>query len=292
MSLIYAILIHYKHNTNIMTLRIFITGDGLSFEKEVEMHRAGQIIAFLSSDVVPEVSVIQPHSAPSLLGVSESPRKSPRQSLNDSDAKTNVEKIVVLGNHFCTQRELDSFSPKDVQGEFKRAGEALPKNMTRDFNTAIAQGYILENDEGEYSLTDLGLEVIGTGFTSKQRTMRTSPGKKRRGSGKTGRGPAVREEVLNLELTPQLDGYPDYWTYTIKGSRILWLLAYAAEHGITDGLSSGEVEYLASKLKDQITSQAFAALTKSNIKKGYMTSTKGYSKILKVGEDFLKAQEQ
>lgn len=277
-----------------MSVKITISGDGLSFEKETDMHRAGQIIAFLSSDVPVDPSIVRayPSSPVAVLGVGESRRKSPRQALSESDAKTNAEKIVVLANFICTQKGVETFSPKEIQVEFKRAGESLPKNLTRDFMTSVSQGFILENDEGDYSLTDLGLEVVEGGFGGVQKATKNGSTKKRKNGSKSKKPTATREEVTNLEITPQLNGYPDYWSYTVKGSRILWLLAYAAENNISDGLSPNEVDYLASKLKDQIKPGAFTALTGSNIKKGYMTVTKGYAKILKIGEDFLKEQKQ
>lgn len=277
-----------------MSVKITINGDGLSFEKETDMHRAGQIIAFLSSDVTADASVVRayPSSPVAALGMGETRRKSPRQALSESDAKTNAEKIVVLANFICTQKGMETFSPKEIQIEFKRAGESLPKNLTRDFMTAVAQGYVLENDEGDYSLTDLGLEVVEEGFSGRQKSVKNGSTKKRKGGSKAKKTTSLREEVTNLEITPHLNGYPEYWSYTVKGSRILWLLAYASENNITDGLSPSEVEYLASKLKDQIKTSAFTALTESNVKKGYMTITKSGAKILKIGEDFLKAQKQ
>ena len=277
-----------------MSVKITISGDGLSFEKDTDMHRAGQIIAFLSSDVAVDASIVRayPTSPVAVLGVGETRRKSPRQALSESDAKTNAEKIVVLASFICTQKGVETFSPKEIQIEFKRAGESLPKNLTRDFMTAVAQGYILENDEGDYSLTDLGLEVIEGGFTGVQKTTKNNSSKKRKGGSKAKKSTPIREEVTNLEITPQLNGYPDYWSYTVKGSRILWLLAYASDNNISDGLSPSEVEYLASRLKDQIKIGSFTALTESSTKKGYMTTVKGCAKILKIGEDFLREQKQ
>lgn len=277
-----------------MPVKINISGDGLSFEKETDMHRAGQIIAFLSSDLAVDTSVGReyPSSPVAVLGLGEARRKSPRQALSESDAKTNAEKIVILANFIRIQKGVESFSPKEIQVEFKRAGESLPKNLTRDFMTAVTQGYILENEEGDYSLTDLGLEVVADGFASSQNSAKKGSTKKRKGVAKGKKANAVRDEIINLEITPQLPGYPDYWSYTVKGSRILWLLAFASENNLADGLTSNEIECLASKLKDQIKPSAFTSLTESNIKKGYMTNPKGYAKILKIGEDFLKAQKQ
>lgn len=275
-----------------MSVKITINGEGLSFERETDMLKAGQIIAFLSNDTSVKVMTSEAYSPTpvAVLGTGDVRRKSPRQALMESDAKTNPEKIVVLANFICERNGVDTFSSKELQVEFKKAGEPLPKNMTRDFKTAVAQGYILENDEGDYSLTDLGLEVINVGFGGYQKTTGGGGVKKRKG-GTGKKTTTVREEVTNLELTPQMEDYPDYWTLTVKGSRILWLLAYASEQNIREGLTPVEVEYLASKLKDQIKPGDFTALTKNNTKKGYMTNSKGYTKILKNGEDFLKTAQ-
>lgn len=277
---------------NPMSVKITISGDGLSFERETDMHKAGQIIAFLSNDATMGMTTADPYSpAPvAVLGTSENRRKSPRQALMESDANTNAEKIVVLANFICERNGVDTFSPKEVQVEFKKAGEPLPKNLTRDFNTAITQGFILENDEGDYSLTDLGLEVVTSGFGDYRQVAGGGTTKKRKG-GKSKKVTTVREEVTELEITPQMEGFPDYWNFTVKGTRILWLLAFASENNVSDGLTPVEVEYLASKLKDQIKPGDFTALTKNNIKKGYLTVKNGHAKILKIGEDFLKSTQ-
>lgn len=276
-----------------MSVKITIAGEGLSFEKEADMLKAGQIIAFLSNDT-PAQQTPPSYYSPTpgkLLGVGETSRRSPRQALIESDAKTNTEKIVVLAHFICERDGTLSFSPKEIQVEFKKAGESLPKNFTRDFNQAIALGYILENDDqGGYILTDLGLDVLESGFLNNRQNSPLSGSKKRKG-GKSKKVTTVRDEVSDLQIVPQLNGYPDYWSLSTKGSKILWLLAYAEENRVTEGLTPVEIEFMASKLKDQIKTGDFTALTKNNIKKGWMTTGKGFSKILKLGEDSLKAQQ-
>ncbi len=276
-----------------MSVKVTISGDGLSFEKETDMLKAGQIIAFLSNDTAQQTgSQYYPAPAGAILGSGNVQRRSPRTALQESDASTNAEKIVVLANFICERDGTQTFSPKEIQVEFKKAGEALPKNFTRDFNQAIATGYILEGeDRGLYLLTDLGLEVAEKGFSEARKTTPTSNGSSKRKGGQKKKITSVREEVDNLEVVPHLDGYPDYWSLSTKGVRVLWLVAFASENNIS-GLSNVEVSFLASRLKDQIKAGDVTPLTKNNIKKGYMTTLKGLSKILKPGEDFLKEQKQ
>jgi hypothetical protein len=274
-----------------MSVKVTINGEGLSFEKETDMLKAGQIIAFLSSDTSIQQSGTQQYSSQNgVLLAPDTQRRSPRMALMESDAKTNAEKIVVLANFICERNGTSSFSSKEIQVEFKKAGESLPKNFTRDFNQAVASGYILENDEqGDFILTDLGLEVLSSGFDGFRQNVNGTASKKRKGN-KNKRSSTVRSEVTELEIIPQLGGYPDYWSQTVKGVRILWLLAYALESNVPEGLTTVEIDYLASKLRDQIKVGDIPALTKGSVKKGFMTTSKGYLKILKPGEDFLKAQ--
>lgn len=268
-------------------VKIKINGEGLTYEKETDLQKAGQIIAFLNADT----SSTSNHNK-SELGIlpgNVSPRQSPRQSLMASDAKTNTEKIVVLADFICKRDSLNVFSPKEIQVEFKRAGEPLPKNFTRDFINAVVQGYILETDEHNYVLTDLAVDALREGFNT-QRSSGTSITSKRRKGGKS-KVAVLRDEVRVLEITPNLEGIPKYWEISTKGMRIIWLLTYADHKGISDGLSSAEISHLASKLKDQIKVIDFTALSKNNIKKGFMTpiASSGLTKILKVGIDALEA---
>ncbi len=275
-----------------MSVKVIINGDGLTFEKETDMLKAGQIIAFLSNDNLQQAgNQYSPTPAGTVLGAGNVQRRSPRTALQESDASTNAEKIVVLANFVCERDGTQTFSPKEIQVEFKKAGESLPKNFTRDFSQAITSGYILEGeDRGLYLLTDLGLEVAVQGFGEARRIVPSSAGSKKRKGGKQKKIMSVREEIDNLEIVPHFEGYPDYWSLSTKGSRVLWLVAFASENSIS-GLSNVEVDFLASRLKDQIKAGDVPALTKNNVKKGYMTFTKGVSKILKPGEDFLKEQK-
>lgn len=277
-----------------MAVKISINGEGLTYERETDLQKAGQIITFLNSESLQSGNNTR-YSNSTDSGMSSGllgSRQSPRQALLGSDAKTNIEKMVVLADFVCRRDGITAFSPKEIQIEFKKAGEPLPKNFTRDFSKAIQQGYVLEGEEkGTYNLTDLATDALRDGFSTQQSiTMTTSSRKKKRGSKGGSKGAIIRDDVTKLEITPSLEGYAGYWEIAIKGMRILWLLAYADEHGVSTGLTSAEISYLSSKLKDQIKTGDFSALVSNNIKKGYMVSnsSSGLNKILKPGVDTLK----
>ncbi len=151
----------------------------------------------------------------------------------------------------------------------------------------INLNYIYDEGEGQYSLTDFGLQAIKEKFTSSNDEVISSR-KNRRGGIIPGKK-MVSEEVKNLPMqaTGQ-NNLPDYWKLTSKGQRILWLLAYAQKNNI-DGLTTSEIDSLGSRLRDSIEAKNINPLTTGLYKKGYLTSHQGKYRILQPGIDFLKS---
>ena len=263
-----------------MDIKIILKGEGLSYEANTTLLKASQIIAFLSNDQ-DNLQVAE--------RLQNFKNMSPRQAILEANAKTNVEKIVVLADYLCKQNNQSSVSPKEIRMAFKRAGERLPGNFNRDLKSADDL-YLFEDPDkkGEYKLTDFSKEAIRNGFSvqnSKIKTKRPSSQKK----ANINRKRIVNEEVEDLQISPKLEGFPDYWNLKKKGERILWIVAFADKKGI-NGLTTSEIELLASRLRDKILANQFTSLTHKLFKESCLTKHGNKVKVLKHGLDYLNGR--
>ncbi|OIO48811.1 MAG: hypothetical protein AUJ39_02005 [Parcubacteria group bacterium CG1_02_42_13] len=269
-----------------MDIKIKIEGGGLSFEGETDIVKAAQVIAFIKSDSIPNPT----KPAALLTGVTNT-QTTPRQALVDSNAKTNPEKITVLGKYLMDRDNQTNFSGREVQEIMKKTGEKMPKNFSRDLQVAIDDlGYIFEDDvqKGQYSVTDGGAQAILNGFSLNNQNRNS---RRKSKTNKSGGKKAIREEVNKLDISGEKEGLPNYWQIDSKGHRILWLINYAESNKI-DGLSPVEIESLATKLRDDIESKNVRALTTKSAKNNFIkVDPSGKYKILQNGIKFLKKSD-
>lgn len=268
-----------------MSIKINISGDGLQYETETNLLKASQVIAFLGTEASSDSSqkaVLNP--------ILDKPKTSPREALNDSGAKTNPQKIAVLGHYLMNRDKVETFSSAEVRETLKKSGEPLPANFSRDINEAVKLGYIYEddNDKDRYWITESGNLKIREGFGENNETSKVKKNKKKRKSGGTNGDSKIREEVKNLEIETTFSGV-SYWSSGLnKGQKILWLLAFADSKNIAD-LSPQEIEDLATRLKDSILVRDLSALTEANFKKGFIRKiSSGNYKVLEPGIQFIK----
>jgi hypothetical protein len=271
-----------------MEVTVTLDGGGLHFSSNTDLFKAGQIIAFLNA-----ATPLQGSGSPNLqttrpFATLGTPNKtSPRQAILDANARTNPQKIAVLAQYWKDMGDngKETFNSMDLKPLFARAGEPTPMNFNRDLREAKRLNYIYEpQSEGEFVLTEYGEEMIRTRFQEAEAApRRTSPESRRSSQVKT-----LNEAVQNLKIMPTLDGYPLYHRLETKAIKILWILAFAVEHKI-EALSSGEIEYIAHKLRDKIPSNSLTPLTQGSYKRGFITRNKeGKWEILQDGLDFLK----
>lgn len=265
-----------------MTVIITIEGDGLSLKKQTSLQKAGHIIAFLGlgEGLVPDASSDQiGHNPASLI----SPQViSTRDLINESKAKTNAQKITVLGKYLSEKDGTGEFLIKDILYELRKMGEE-PGNFTRDLKKAISLKYIypVPSKKDKYGVSERGLSGIQNKFSDEIR----KPSIKRRGGFKKAIPP--RKEVVSLSIVTTLEGYPNFHPLPTKADVILWVLAYADSQKIED-LTPKEVEVITDKLRNVIEQKDFSAFNKRNIKLGYVAQVDGKFKIQQKGLDFLK----
>jgi hypothetical protein len=264
-----------------MAVKINIEGEGLSFEAETDIVRAAQIIAFVKV----ENTSGRERQGVLLGGAVSATSSSPGLALAQSAAKANVQRIAVLGQYICNRDQSSTFSAREVQELMKRAGVPLPKNFSRDLKDTVRANFIYEEGEGQYSLTEFGVQSIQQKFANSDEVPASASRKKRNG----GAGKRVlSEQVQNLVIDVNGNGKgPDYWNLTNKGQRVLWILKKANDLGV-DGLSTSEIETLGLRVRDRIEAKNVMSLTSGMVKKGFMTQIQGKYRILQKGIDFIE----
>lgn len=187
-----------------MAVKVHLEGDGLLFTDETSVFNAAQIIGFLKNSDSLEVGIRQPNTQ-RLMG-SQS-RLSPREALLQSTAKTNPQKIAVLGHYQANVTQHDSFSLEEVKAAFRKAGEPLPGNFSRDVSDAVSLGYIFEDESetGMYFLTDSATEYVQAGFPETSKKVKSQKLKREGGRRSGGSTRVVMNEELLQTIKPMAD---------------------------------------------------------------------------------------
>jgi hypothetical protein len=261
-------------------IKITIEGVGLSLIKHTTLQKAGQIISFLGYSQDGPISATNSNSG---VGAPLLPNKrlQPKEIIESSNAKTYAQKITAIAVYFKEQLGQSIFTPQEFKIQFKKMGDE-PKNFTRDINTALSFQYIHCTDTvtEQYELTDKGENAVRDGFTGAvvKKNLRTK---------KTSVSKSIRDEVKSMEISGDMEGFPDYSSLSTKGDKILWLLAYADKKEVST-LSPGEVDYLSQRLRDCVESSGFTALNGKNIKNSFVKKTALGFQIQKRGYEYLK----
>jgi len=112
------------------------------------------------------------------------PEMSVREFLNAHNARRIPEKIAAIGE-YLNSGGTEDFSRDDVLAQFRIAREAMPGNFRRDFNWAIATGWIAEDPKtlARFYVTQSGKQAVDANFSgeiTKNSGFRTVRGKRRR----------------------------------------------------------------------------------------------------------------
>lgn len=266
-----------------MSIKITISGDGLHFEGDTTLFKASQVIAFLGTEN--DIVTQQPYQSSFTNAVLDKPKlSSPREALIASKAKTNAQKIAVIGKYLMDRDSVDSFSAKEVRETLKKSGEPLPANFSRDIADSVKFGYIYHagKNRDQYAITEVANEKITAGFGNDESVLVSNKSSKKRKKS-PGISVAVRDEIKSIDIPDSFKGVT-FWNDGLnKGERILWLLAIADEKGVSE-LFSQEIAYLASKMKDDIPAKNVPSLVDSHFKKTRIKITNnGSFQLLKSG---------
>lgn len=184
-----------------------VTGPGTNFEGLVSLEVGQQIIiaavtGAYTPQVAPDKIKASPsgQSAPAFVKQSEPetqeqqeevttpkegrPSKSIREFFNEVEPSRNPDRIATIGRYLERFIGNDTFTRDDLTKWFMQARAAVPKNLARDINWAIRNGWIAEDprQEGTYYLTEAGVSVVDKKFPDEALEKTRLPSKRRRSS--------------------------------------------------------------------------------------------------------------
>ncbi|MGH7879905.1 MAG: hypothetical protein ACREQD_10470, partial [Candidatus Binataceae bacterium] len=124
--------------------------------------------------------------------------ESPREYLDRSGAKANPSKITALGLYLRAQ-ETESFTSRNIRDLFVAAGEAAPKNLSRDINRAIQAGWLASRPDqtDAYYITNRGEGAAAAGFSERPSPPRRPNRSKGRSSSNPEEGSSVQSATRN-----------------------------------------------------------------------------------------------
>ncbi len=147
---------------------IQISGQDLNIVRRI----TGDQLALVTSIIFASEKVSAPLSVSSLakeqginVAVSNKPQ-SLREYLDAAGANTKVEIITTIVSYLIDVVNQDDVGKEEILDSFGKAREQLPANFSRDFNAALASGYIAEcrNPKGRYYVTKSGTDAVKSGF--------------------------------------------------------------------------------------------------------------------------------
>lgn len=148
------------------TFKVSIKGPGMDVEKDVSEDKALQVlsVAFSASPQAPDAHV--PRTEPEKSTPTDTKRDvQPKQSalaigefMSELKIDNNPERIAAIALYLKEQLDQQFITRDELPGWFQKAGEAAPKNITRDVAAAVKQRVIAEdhNNSGQYYVTGTG----------------------------------------------------------------------------------------------------------------------------------------
>ena len=272
-----------------MSVKVTLSGDGLNYESEASVVQAAKIIGFLNTEE-PLPSDYSPTTVNAGVSFIDAPQakllSSPREAILGAAAKTNSQKILVLGAYLIQRDNSDEFAAAELKTLFVKAGEPAPRNLGRDIRDAVKVGYIMESmaSSDTYAVTNTGYRALEEGFgaTVIKRTYKKSAGVK------STRKTEVPEWLQGTSVDDQLEDFPSYRQISTRSNRALWILQWAVEAG-RERVSGVEINAIADKLSDNIPAKQVAASFSQHLVNNRVSKTSDGYKILYNGTEYLKA---
>jgi hypothetical protein len=279
------------------TIKLAMTGK-LSYEDDITVVQAAQIISYLHSGVVPiGVTPASSSGAPEYVGVvnglaTPDPRRSglsPRDALESAGAKTNPEKIVAFALYVERQGSKDTFTTDDIKPLFRQAREPAPKNLSRDLDAAVRLNWIAQaNERGEFYVTEVAADALESGFDS----IRSGRGGGTKAKPTASRRPRktsipTPDAFKDIEITPSIDDYINYHKVKTKTDKYLWAIN-AAKLWDVESLTNSEIIWLTDKLGAGISPDNLGGCYRDNYRRGYVNkTTEGKTRMTPAGTEHL-----
>lgn len=279
-------------------ITLTMSGNKLSYNDDITVAQAAQIISYLHSGIA-LTSPVSPSPAAAVYdGPAEPERRrnglTPRDALEAAGAKTNPEKIVAFALYVEQQGGKDTFTIEDIKPLFRQARESVPRNLSRDLDTAIRSNWIAAaEDKGEYYVTEVASGALDSGFdsirsrggTATKTAKPTKPTSSRR-SRRTTAIP-MPEAFKGIEVSPTLDGYGNYHKVSTVTDRYLWAINAAKLWGV-EALAPSEIAWLTDRLGAGIAQSDLTGYFSRHYKKGHVNkNNEGKVRITPSGTEYL-----
>jgi hypothetical protein len=147
--------------------KLTLVGPGLKVEKPIEEAKALGVLQIALGGVPAEFDGIARPTTPTVgRGLRPGQPLSLREYVEEFGGSTYSAKIVTIGRYLRDHEQKNDFSRDEIKARFRTAGEALPKNLPRDFQTAIQAGWIAPDHEkaGRFYVTRRGDEAAENKF--------------------------------------------------------------------------------------------------------------------------------
>jgi len=273
-------------------IKLAMTGK-LSYEDDITVAQAAQIITYLHSGAIPAAPVGPPESVGEVNGSAAPGRRraglNPRDALESAGAKTNPEKIVAFALYVEQQGGKDTFTMDDIKPLFRQARETPPKNLSRDLDAAVRLNWIAQaSDKGEFFVTEVAADVLESGFDS----IRSGRGGGTKAKPTASRRPRraslpTPEAFKDIEITPSVDGYGNYHKVKTQTDKYLWAVNAAKLWGV-ETLTNPEITWLTDKLGACITPNSLGGCYRDNYKRAYVNrNTEGKVRVTPAGIEHL-----
>ncbi len=264
------------------------------FEEDITLAQAAWIIAFLDQPQKENGSLFY-ESNISEIGKTEPSIPSPQDALEISGAKINSEKIVVFGIYALQEQNKTTFTLEDVKSLFQRAREPIPKNITRDLDTAVKTGWIAKSESsGEFYVTNKAANVLEVGFET-IRTQKTYVQKPRLSKAKR-QTKTTKEDTPESfrsmdHISPTIEGLIDYHKLNTRTDKFLWAIYKAKNLGVGE-VSNQDIIWLTDQLGEAIKSKDISNNFNLNQRAGYVNRSIQSNKIriTPKGEEYLMAK--
>ncbi len=146
-------------------VEVSLKGGGLDFSYKTSLQKAAHVIAFLSTgkEIQNNSGTVKTESVVFLGSNHQRSTGSPLDAIKQSTARTYPQKIAVLGKFLTERDNRETFDPKEILTLLRRMGD-MPKNFTRDLKDAGLLGYVTEEPNNEYLLTEHGKQTVESKF--------------------------------------------------------------------------------------------------------------------------------
>lgn len=153
-------------------VHVVIEGRGFSLDTKVSetIARRLMVVALTDSDAPTSGLAMQSSQRPTTGAM-----LSPREFLDQSNARSFPEKIVSVGQYAKAQGGVPVFGRKILLELLERAGEKVPRNIPRDIQKTVKEGWIEEKPGARnlYYVTAKGEAAVRDGFGKSTRREET-----------------------------------------------------------------------------------------------------------------------